>query len=810
MTPLLVLLQLVLLSSVAIGLVRSYPDPVPMLFPDCERGPLSSFPICRPSLPAAQRVTDLLSRMTVAEKFAWMGNSVPAVPRLGLPAYQWWEEALHGVAFSPGPTFDALTPFSTQYPMPLGLAQSFNRSLWRTVGQRIADEARAFTNVNRSGFDYWTPNINIFRDPRWGRGRETPGEDPYLSSQYLRVLIAGLQQGEDQRYIKVLATCKHYTAYDMEASDGVDRFSFDARVSDVDLQETYQVPFQACVEAGVLSFMCAFNAVNGVPMCANSYEIEEILRGQWGFEGYITSDCGGVDNLYSGHHYVADDLHAVPAALHGGCDLDCGGVYQSVGAQAVQAGLVTETEVDRALGRAFTGLLRTGWFDPPADQYYRSIGIDHINTEANQRLAMEAAQQSIVLLKNDRGLLPLQLPLTLAVIGPNANSTDALWVSYAGPAPYFLTPLLSAQDYGGGLLKVLYAPGCDVNTNDTSGFAAAVAAAKAADAVLFVGGNSNDQEGEYQDRASLELPGQQWQLVMALEKASKRPIIVTLLSSGPIDLSYARQSPTVGAIISLGVPGQSGGAALMSALFGEYNPSGRLTMTHYPAAYAQQVQVTNMNMRPGPNNPGRTYKFYTGQPVYEFGYGLSYTNFSYTPIDVVSDAALHLDIDALRARLSTASAKAADAPLLSYHVNVTNTGRVAGAVSVLSFLSANASSLVGASPTLSPPIRELVGFDRLLLEAGETGRADFVMTVASFRTVRDDGSAWLLPGAYSLFLQHDCQCQRTVQLTGRPWQFSAGRKDAKEAYARMLSSAGHADAPTQGEAPSNETKVATS
>ena len=765
-------------------LCHSYPAPVPMYFPNCTHGPLSKVPICDPSAPDSLRISSLLPLLSIDEKFNWLGNTVAAIPRLGLPAYQWWEEALHGVARSPGPTFDSLTPYSTQYPQPLNTASSFNRSLWLTVGQRIADEARAFSNANRSGLDYWTPNINIFRDPRWGRGRETPGEDPYLTSQYLRSMIAGLQVGEDARYLKVLATCKHYTAYDMEASDGVDRFSFDARVSDQDLQETFQPPFQACVQAGVLSIMCSFNAVNGVPMCANSYEINELLRGQWGFQGYITGDCGAVDNL-AGQHWAPDDEHAVGLALRGGLDLDCGDAFHGAGVKAYNHSLVAMEDIDRALGRAFYGLLRTGWFDPSDDQFYRTIGIDHINSPQNQQLALEAAQQSIILLKNADGLLPLTAArLNIAVIGPNANATDVLWASYAGPAPYYITPLLAAQTYGGGQLNVLYAYGCDVQSNDTSGFAAAIEAATAADIVLFVGGNSNDQEGEYTDRASLDLPGQQWNLIQQLEKVAKKPLILTLLSSGPIDVTYARDSSMTGAVVWLGVPGQSGGTALLSALFGDYNPSGRLTMTVYPQSFADMVNVTDMNMRPdGKYNPGRTYKFYTGDPVYSFGHGLSYTTFNYSALDSTAELwALNIDlVQRLVAAADGSGSADVQVPLLSYHVNVTNTGSRAGSVSVLSFLT------VSVDPALapSPPLQQLVGFDRLYLEIGQTKRADFILTLDGLSSVLEDGSVWLLPGQYRVFIQNDRRVERTVEVRGEPWMVSEGRRRAPQAYEKM-------------------------
>ena len=628
--------------------------------------------------------------------------------------------------------------------------------------------------------------INIFRDPRWGRGRETPGEDPYLTSAYLHEMIHGLQEGEDARYVKVLATCKHYTAYDMEQSDGTDRFGFDALVSDQDLAETFQPPFQACVEAGVLSLMCSFNSLNGVPMCANAFEQNAVLRQQWGFTGYITSDCGGVDNIYGGHHWVQDDLHTVPAALHGGCDLDCGGAYQTWGVNASDQGLVSEQDVDQALGRAFTGLMRTGWFDPPQDQYYRQIGVEHIDTAAHRQLALESAEQSIVLLKNANRSLPLPAgsasKLRLAIIGPNANESVALWVSYYGIPPYAVTPLLGAQLYG--VSQLTYSMGCGIDGNDTSGFADALSVAAAADVVLFVAGNSGDQENEGQDRDDLQLPGVQWQLLQQIEQASKAVIVLALLSSGPIDLTYARDSPRVSAILSCGVPGQSGGTALMRALYGDFSPAGRLSMTNYPAAYAQQIRITDMRMRGDGDRPGRTYKFYAGDAVFPFGFGLSYSRFRYHWEDSAAAGQPTLAVHEL---IAAAAASAPNAPLLSYRVNVTNVGSVAAADSVLGFISAN----VSASLAPTPPLRSLFSFDRVFLQPGETKQALLVVSLRSLLTVREDGSHWLLPGQYRIvagveqMADSGSLCERSLQLEGAAQLWSEGRKGAAEAYAQM-------------------------
>jgi beta-glucosidase-like glycosyl hydrolase len=362
------------------------------------------------------------------------------------------------VAGSPGVTFAAPTPYATSFPEPSVSAASFNHSLWAAIGNVIATEARAFANVGHAGLTFWTPNINIVRDPRWGRTMETPGEDPYLNGEYARVFVNGIQVGEDPRYLKASPCLKHYAAYSLENYNGMQRYSFNAVVSDQDLADTYLPAFQAGVTEGHSSgLMCSYNAVNGVPSCANDFLLQEILRDTWNFDGYVTSDCDAVSCIINNHHYTNTSDQTVYDALTAGTDTDCGwppqqgsGYYAQNLGQALADGSVSlEFLQQQPLTNLYTVLFRLGLFDNPENQPYRQIQPSAINTPASQELALDAARQSIVLLKNN-GALPLSKSAvrSIAVVGPNANVTTTMQGNYYGTAPYLINPVAGFQQYG--------------------------------------------------------------------------------------------------------------------------------------------------------------------------------------------------------------------------------------------------------------------------------------------------------------------------------------------------------------------------
>lgn len=459
--------------------------------PPCNVPSVADLPFCDHRLDVVERVTDLLRRLSVAEKISQLGNSAPAIDSLHIPAYQWWSEALHGVAYSPGVSFGGEVPVATSFPQVIGLGATFNMTLVRQMGGFISTEARAMHNVGRSGLTFFAPNINIYRDPRWGRGQETPGEDPYLSAQYVVEFVRGMQEGNDARYLKTAACCKHFAAYDLENWNGTDRHHFNAIVSDQDLIETYLPAFEACVREGrVASVMCSYNEVNGVPSCANDLLQNKVMREQWGFEGFIVSDCGAISDILNTHHYSSSTADTVRDALRGGTDLNCGVFYQKYTQDALTKGEITETDLDYAVGRLFAYRIILGMFDPNNIQPYANITTKHVNTPDHQALALDAAREGMVLLQNN-GKLPLSTSLKVALVGPNSNATKTMQGNYNGAAPYLISPLEGLQKLG---VSVTQAAGCDVKCQDDQGFAAAVSAAKGAEAVIVVVGLDQSQE----------------------------------------------------------------------------------------------------------------------------------------------------------------------------------------------------------------------------------------------------------------------------------------------------------------------------
>ena len=597
--------------------------------------------------------------------------------------------------------------------------------------------------------------INIFRDPRWGRGQETPGEDPYLSSEYVFYLITGYQQGEDARYYKVVADCKHYAGYDVEDWHGNDRYGYNALISNQDLVETYLPSFKSCMkDAKVGSAMCSYNAVNGVPACANNFLMNEIARFRWGWEGWITSDCGAVSGIVDGHHYVQTHSEQVQVALRGGCDIGCDSALAQYGEQAYNDGSITDRDLDIALMRQFASLIRLGYFDPAASQPYRKYGWDRVNTQMAQTIAHQAALESMVLLKND-GLLPLSSlsGKTVAVIGPHGNNPGVQLGNYNGKPCSVSTPSTALTQLG---VTVVTSKGCDVNTTDRSGFDDAVKAAKGADYILYVGGIDQSIESEGHDRNTIDLPGQQLDLIKALEAVGK-PLAVVLMGGGGVDISYLKGSKTTNAILWAGYPSQAGGVAIAAVLTGQYSPAGRLPVTWYPASYVDSVPMTDQSMRASDSNPGRTYKFFTGDAVYPFGHGLTYTTWRYEVIDAVRPA---YELSSLIANAVLDDRKAD----IALTVNVTNTGSVASSLSALAFVNSSA-SFTG----ITPPIRELFDYARVWrIAPGETVQLVFGLSYRVLSHVDASGHSWLLPGSYDIHINNERDAVNSFELRGEP------------------------------------------
>ena len=411
-----------------------------------------------PALPLGRRVDDLVSRMTLEEKVSQMQDVAPAIERLGIPEYNWWNEALHGVARS---------GLATSFPQAIGLAATWDDSLMFRMATVISDEARAKyheyvragSRQRYQGLTFWSPNINLFRDPRWGRGQETYGEDPFLTGRLAVQFIRGMQ-GDDPKYLKTVATVKHFAVH---SGPEPERHTFDAVVSERDLRESYLPHFEAGIrEGGAYSLMCAYNRVDGKAACGSDMLLKDILRGEWGFKGYVVSDCGAIDDIYARHKVVATGAQAAALAVKTGTDLECGRVYANL-VDAVKQGLITEQEIDTAVKRLFLARFKLGMFDPPDSVRWTRIPLRVLDQPAHRELARQAARESIVLLKNARGLLPLRKDLrTLAVIGPNADQWRMLLGNYNGLPADPVTPLRGIREAVGKGTRVLYARGADL------------------------------------------------------------------------------------------------------------------------------------------------------------------------------------------------------------------------------------------------------------------------------------------------------------------------------------------------------------
>ncbi|XP_028754606.1 probable beta-D-xylosidase 6 isoform X1 [Neltuma alba] len=737
----------------------------------------NSFPFCDTSLPTPTRAHSLVSLLTLPEKISLLSNNASGIPRLGIPPYEWWSESLHGIAANgPGVSFNGTIPSATSFPQIIVQAASFNRSLWSSVASAIAVEARAMYNVGQAGLTFWAPNINIFRDPRWGRGQETPGEDPMLTSafaiEYVRALQGGSwerseeirngyggqrvmsENGESHEKLMVSACCKHYTAYDLESWHNFASYNFNAVVSQQDLEDTYQPPFRSCIQRGKAScLMCSYTAVNGVPACA-SEELLRIARKDWGFQGYITSDCDAVATVYEYQNYTKSPEDAVADVLEAGVDINCGTYMVWKTESAVKQGKVKEKEIDRALFNLFSVQLRLGLFDgDPRRGQFGNLGPLDVCTPEHKTLALEAARQGIVLLKNDKKFLPLNKNVaeTLAVIGPMA-STSKLGGAYTGTPCSSKTLYEELKQY---VKKISYAPGCiDVSCLSDVAFDDAIRTAKEADYVVIFAGIDTTQEAEELDRPSLLLPGKQASLVSSVAAASKCPLILVLTGGGPLDVSFAEANPRIASILWVGYPGEAGGKALAEIIFGEANPGGRLPMTWYPESFTR-VSMTDMRMRADPTRdyPGRTYRFYTGSRIYGFGHGLSYSTFSYQFLSAPSKIGLSgtLKDGSVKGTLKQEGKQVYSVDYIpvdemqncislrfSVQVSVVNYGKLDGSHVVMLF-SRGPEGLKG-----SPEI-QLIGFDRLHTVSYKHTETSFLVNPCEHLSVVDEYGKRILP-----------------------------------------------------------------
>ncbi len=667
-----------------------------------------------PDLPFARRVADLVSRMTLEEKVSQLQDVAPAIDRLGIPRYNWWNEALHGVARS---------GLATSFPQAIGLAATWNDSLVFRMATVISDEARAKhheyvrqgSRERYQGLTFWSPNINLFRDPRWGRGQETYGEDPFLTGRLATQFVRGMQ-GDDPKYLKTVSTVKHFAVH---SGPEPERHTFDAVVSERDLRESYLPHFAAGIrEGGAYSLMCAYNRVLGSPACGSDVLLKDILRGEWGFSGYVVSDCGAINDIYERHKVVQTAAAAAALGVKTGTDLECGNVYANL-VDAVRQGLITEQAIDTAVKRLFLARMRLGMFDPPERVRWAQIPISVLDQPAHRALARQVARESIVLLKNAGSVLPLRKDIgTIAVIGPNCDDRRMLLGNYEGAPADSITPLRGIREAVSRGTRVLYARGSDWVVPGDSGLAEAVRAAEQADAVVLCLGLTAQLEGEEMsvetpgfrggDRTRIDLPDAQQRLLERIVAVGK-PTVLVLMSGSAVAVNWAQEH--VPAIVEAWYGGQAAGSALADVLFGDYNPGGRLPVTFYKS-------VNDLPAFDDYRMAGRTYRFFKGSPLYPFGYGLSYTTFAYK-------------------NLRTSSARLRAADTLIVRVDVTNTGRRTGD-EVAQLYVRHLGSRV------ERPTGDLRGFRRVTLKPGETHTVAFSLPASSLAYWNSATHRWVV------------------------------------------------------------------
>ncbi len=668
-------------------------------------------------------VKDLISKMTLEEKIAQMQNSTPAIPRLGIPAYDWWNECLHGVARSG----DKVTVF----PQAIGMAATFDEDALRKVGEIIATEARAVYNESLrngtagrryKGLTFWTPNINIYRDPRWGRGQETYGEDPYLTGLLGKAFVLGLQ-GEDQEHMKASACAKHYAVH---SGPEPSRHSFDVDVSEYDLWDTYLPAFRdLIVDAKVSGVMGAYNRFRGEPCCAHDYLSTTILRDWWAFDGYVTSDCGAIWDFYANHKTHASHAAAIADAIKHDTDLDCGSLRADL-ARALDSGLLSEADLDAALSRLLTIRFRLGLLDSGGEDPYAGIPYSVLECEEHKEHALRMARESVVLLEN-KGILPLSGEIrNILVLGPNADDTAAPLGNYNGFPSELITPLKGLLAEPG--IRVSYYKACDYLSPlpDEDGFQDAL---RRADLVLFVGGISPELEGEeggsgagantlegfYRgDRTTILLPAVQTALMKRV-KAAGKPLVFACMSGGAVAFPWEKENAD--AILQLWYGGQSIGKALCDILWGRYNPSGKLPLTFY-ADDSQLPEFTDYSMA------GRTYRYFEGTPAYPFGYGLSYTTFSYS-------------------KLKASVRRPRAGRPLKVSVRVRNTGSAAGEDVIQLYVS-------HPEAPAPKPIRALKGVRRVHLQPGQERIVSFTLSPRDLSLVAASGVSICRPGTVQI------------------------------------------------------------
>ncbi len=685
-----------------------------------------------------KRAEELVSKMTLEEKVSQTLNHAPAIERLGIKAYDWWNEALHGVARA---------GTATVFPQAIGLAAAFDEDLMEELGDVVSTEGRAKFNIQQKfsdtdiykGLTFWAPNVNIFRDPRWGRGQETYGEDPYLTSRLGVRYIKGLQ-GHDEDHLKAAACAKHFAVH---SGPEPERHHFNAIASKQDMRETYLPAFKAAVqEAHVETVMGAYNRTNGEPCCGSKTLLKDILRDEYGFKGHVVSDCWAIKDFHTGHMVTSDEVESVSLAMNNGCDLNCGDLFVYL-KDAVEQGMVREERLDEALVNLFTTRMKLGMFDGEKTAF-DNITMAEVDSKAHRKLNLDTSAKTLVLLKND-GILPLDKSKirTVGVIGPNADSRRALVGNYEGTASRYVTVLEGLEDYLGDDVDFRYSEGCHLVKDRLSGLSTGddrISEVKSVcedSDVIFVAlgldagveGEEGDAGNEFAsgDKIDLKLPGLQ-QEVLDVAISSGKPVILLLL----VGSALAVDDSGINAVIQCWYPGAMGGRAIAETVFGDRNFEGKLPVTFYRTT-AELPDFTDYAMK------GRTYRYMTGEALYPFGYGLSYTSFEYSNVKadktVADDDGITIDMD------------------------VTNKGNVDGRETVQVYVKVNGVE--------NAPNYQLKGFKKVAVKAGGTEHVSITLSKDSFGLFDTDGKFVIPSGKAIVYVGGQQPDARSEQLLGR-------------------------------------------
>lgn len=686
------------------------------------------------------RAKQLVSQMTVEEKVFQMLHSAPAIKRLNIEAYNWWNEGLHGVARA---------GIATVFPQAIGMAAAFDKEMMEEVGDAIATEARAKFNMQQKyqdadiykGLTFWAPNVNIFRDPRWGRGHETYGEDPYLTSCLGVRFVDGLQ-GKNANYLKVAACAKHFAVH---SGPEQLRHGFNAVVSQKDLNETYLPAFKALVtKAKVEAVMGAYNRTNGEPCCGSKTLLKDILRGQWKFDGHVVSDCWAIKDFHEQHKVTNSPVESVAMAVNNGCDLNCGNIFLYL-LEAVEKGLVQEEQLDQAVTRLITTRMKLGMFDAKDQVPYNKIPYEAVDSKQMRELNLKVAEKCLVLLKNENQLLPLKKSdyKTIGVIGPNANNRRALVGNYEGTASRYVTVLEGIQDYLGDEVRVVTSEGCHLYKSKSQDLgqvndrlAEVKGVCEESDIIIACMGLDSGLEGEEGDEGNayasgdkpdLNLPGLQEEVLETIY-ASGKPVILVLLSGSALAIPWADEH--IPAIIQGWYPGAQGGRAIANMLFGECVPEGKLPVTFYRTT-EELPDFTEYAME------GRTYRYMKQEALYPFGYGLSYTRFEFG------------NLSEQNLLLSEAGVK--------FTVEIKNVGAYPGRETVEVYVK---------SDQPNTPNAQLKYFTKVELNPKESKKVTIQLPVSAFELYDEAGTAFVQKGTYTVFVGGSQPDRRSIKLMG--------------------------------------------